>query len=304
VIQTTPTRQNPMNWISDAGDSELPTERFELTDPVKAVPSPDQPSAIAALIQLEQGLYALEIGETACQRGQVFGLQVPMIQVSAPPSGRDWCVEIINASERGETWLGHEGGTVLVKSPPGGGHLFVTAYGLAAQIVPVPNVEIRRLDRPRPDGAGFRPIAGVGEPQEIPMELVLHIERVGDRRFSGEVWAGERGKKLRVEAFSIRPTDTLVARDIEFKALGPNCRQTPWVTDAKLCGTRGQGLPLTGFAVRLVPHAGERFDVVYQGAFFESGIVGPHRNGELCIPPIANDPLEAINVRVIRRAAS
>jgi hypothetical protein len=84
--------------------------------------------------------------------------------------------------------------------------------------------------------------------------------------------------------------------------LGPKGRQTPWVTDAKLCGTRGQGLPLTGFAIRLAPHVAERFDVVYQGAFFESGVAGPHRNGELCIPPITDDPLEAINVRMIRRS--
>src|SRR6266404_395265 len=100
-------------------------------------------------------------------------------------------------------------------------------------------------------------------PEEILTEVVLHIERLGDRRFPSEGWIGNRGKKLRIEAFSIRPIDTLVARDIEFKALGPDRRQTPWVTDAKLCGTRGQGLALTGFAVRLVPHVGERFDVVY-----------------------------------------
>ena len=125
------------------------------------------------------------------------------------------------------------------------------------------------------------------------------MERLGDRRFPGEGWAGNRGKKLRIEAFSIRPVDTLLARDIEFKALGPKGRQTPWVTDAKLCGTRGQGLPLTGFAIRLAPHVAERFEVVYQGSFFESGIVGPHRDGELCIPPITDDPLEAINVRLI-----
>ena len=40
----------------------------------------------------------------------------------------------------------------------------------------------------------------------------------------------------------------------------------------------------------------------YNGAFFESGVAGPHRNGELCIPPITDDPLEAINVRLIRRS--
>jgi len=43
--------------------------------------------------------------------------------------------------------------------------------------------------------------------------------------------------------------------------------------------------------------------VIYEGAFFESGLAGPYRNGARCIPAIADDPLEAINVRVIRHAA-
>jgi hypothetical protein len=107
----------------------------------------------------------------------------------------------------------------------------------------------------------------------------------------GQGWVGNRGKRLRIEAFSIRPIETLTPRDIEFMALGPNRRQTPWVTDAKLCGTWGRGMPLTGFAIRLAAHAQEQFDVVYEGAFFESGVVGPYRNGELCIPPIGDDPL-------------
>ena len=166
----------------------------------------------------------------------------------------------------------------------------------------IPTIQVRRLDRPRPNGASLQAAASPEEPEEIRSEIVLHVERLGDRHFAGEGWVGNRGKKLRIEAFSIRPVDALLARDIEFKALGPKRRQTPWVTDAKLCGTRGQGLPLTGFAIRLVPHAAERFDVVYQGAFFESGVVGPFRNGELCVPPIADDPLEAMNLRLVRRS--
>jgi hypothetical protein len=152
-----------------------------------------------------------------------------MVQVSAPPRGRDWCVDIISASERGETWLGHEGGTVVVKYAPGGGHLFVTAYGLPAQIVPVPDVEVRRLDRPRLNGAGLRPITGAAEPEEI-LTKSFCTSSASETSVFREGWVGNRGKKLRIEAFSIRPIDTLVARDIEFKALGPNRRQTPWVT--------------------------------------------------------------------------
>jgi hypothetical protein len=257
---------------------------------------------MANLLTLEQGLYVLEIGESAGMRGRVCGLPVPAVQVSAPRDEQDHSAEIIGASGRGDAWLGRDGGTVIVKALSGSAYVLVTAYGLPAEAVSIPEIEVRRLDRPRPNGASLRSTALAEDPHQIRSEIVLHLERLGDQRFPGQGWVGNRGKKLRIEAFSIRPLDTLLARDIEFKALGPKGRQTPWVSDAKLCGTRGQGLPLTGFAIRLTPHAAERFDVVYQGAFFESGVVGPHRNGELCTPPIADDPLEAINVQLIRRS--
>jgi hypothetical protein len=285
------------------------TSRFEPTDgtPEVTCASLDQPSSMAHLVALEQGVYALEVGENSCMRGLVSKLRVPVVQVSAPRGEGDRTAEIIGTSGRGDTWLGAEGGTAIVKSPPGGAYVLVTVYGLPAQVVCVPDIQVRRLDPPpsldRPiNGAVLRSIDRADEPEEIGSEIVLHVERLGDRRFAGKGWVGNRGKKLRIEAFSIRPVDTLLARDIEFKALGPKGRQTPWVTDAKLCGTRGQGLPLTGFAIRLAPHVAERLDVVYHGSFFESGVVGPHRNGELCIPPITDDPLEAINVRLIRRS--
>jgi hydrophobic W protein len=280
------------------------TSPFERVDVVSKTTHvrPNEPSTKANLVTLEQGLYLLEIGESAAMDGQVSGLAVPAIQVLVPPHERDGSVEIMGASRRGDTWLGREGGTVIVRSPSSGAFVLVTAYGLPAQDVSIPEIQLRRLDRPGSNATSLRSTPLSEEPHEIGSEIVLHLERLGDQRFPGEGWVGNRGKKLRIEAFSIRPVDTLLARDIEFKALGPRGRQTPWVTDAKLCGTRGQGLPLTGFAIRLTPHAAERFDVVYQGAFFESGVVGPHRNGELCMPPIADDPLEAINVRLIRRS--
>ncbi len=286
------------------GITEMPTKQFEFADgtPAKAH-SFERPSAMASLVLLEQGLYALEIGETAGPRDQIAGLDTPIVQVSAISADRDRSAEIIGISGPGETSLGREGGTVIVKSPPGGGHVLVTSYGPAEEAVRVPQIEVRRLDRPRSNVMDFASAEATDDPEEIGTEIVLHVERLGDRRFPGQGWVGNPGKKLRIEAFSIRPLGTLMARDIEFRALGPKRRQTPWVTDAKLCGTRGQGLGLTGFAVRLAAHVSERFDIVYQGAFFESGIVGPSRNGELCVAPIADDQLEAINVRLIRRPA-
>jgi hypothetical protein len=282
------------------------TSRFEPaeTDAGTTLASSGQPSAMASLIALEQGLYVVEIGEIQCMQGQVLGLRLPAVQISSPPDQRDCSAEIIGGAGRSDMGIGREGGTVVIKSPEGGAYVLITTYGLPAQVPPIADVQVRRLDRPKSNGAVRRAADLADEPEEILCEIVLHMERLGDRRFPGEGWVGNRGKRLRIEAFSIRPVGTLLARDIEFKALGPKGRQTPWVTDAKLCGTRGQGLPLTGFAIRLAPNVAERFDVVYQGAFFESGIVGPNRNGELCAPRIPDDPLEAINVRVIRRANS
>jgi hypothetical protein len=268
---------------------------------VTTAANPEQPSTSACVVALDEGLYALEIGESARVIGQPFGLPMPAVQISAPRCQQGRSAEIIRASGCGDAWLDWEGGTVIVNSPPGGARLVVTAYGSPQETVAIPDIQVHRLDRARSNGATSRPAGSPDAPAEIRSEIVLHVERLGDRRFAGEDWAGNRGKKLRIEAFSIRPLDTLMARDIEFKALGPKRRQTPWVTDAKLCGTRGQGLPLTGFAIRPAPHAVETFDVVYRGAFFESGVVGPFRNGGLCIPTIPDDPLEAIEVRLIRK---
>jgi hypothetical protein len=140
VIQTAQTSRNSTDCVAEPGDSGGSTE----TPP----PSSDVPSATVNLVSLEQGLYALAIGETACLASQFSGLSLPLVHVSAPPEGGDRCIEIFGASGCSDTWVGHKGGTVIVKSPPGGGHVLVTAFGLPAQIVPVPDIDVRRLDLP------------------------------------------------------------------------------------------------------------------------------------------------------------
>jgi Glycosyl transferases group 1 len=160
----------------------------------------------------------------------------------------------------------------------------VSRRGRGAEVVPA--VE---------SGAGCR---------EIGAEIVLHTGRQGDCRYTTQGWAGDRGRGQSIEAFGIRPLEALGAADIEYKALGPNGRETPWVSNAVLCGTRGEGVALTGFAIRLAAHLRDRFEVVYEGAFSTGGIVGPSRDGEPCVAGVADDPLEAIRVRLLERATA
>jgi hypothetical protein len=301
VSKTPLRRRNTPNQKADSSNPEPAAQRLEVAEPIPAVTAPnsDGPVADTTLLWLEPGLYAVQIAETDCTSEEFSGLRMPLIHLVVPPGGKDQQVKMLGSSRDDEAWFGQEGGTVIVKAPSDGGYVFVTAYSSPGQAFRAPHLEVRRIDGRWSNGTGLNDL--LDEPTEVRTELVLHVERLGDKRFPGQGWVGNRGKKLRIEAFSIRPTEVLAARDIEFKALGPKGRQTPWVTDAKLCGTRGQGLPLTGFAVRLAPCIAERFDAVYQGAFFESGVVGPFRNGELCVAPIADDPLEAINLQLTRR---
>jgi hypothetical protein len=296
VMQSTKSKPILSKRVTESG-----IKRLCSVDPKEITECLGRPAVTAVLFPFDSGLYALDIGAIDCAPARLSGLQLPVVQVSAVPCGQGQRVEIIGSGGP-EPWFGHKGGTAIVRLPSGGGHVLLTVYAPPAQPAALPHIEIRQLDRRPSAGAVLHAVEAADEPQEIETEIVMHIERLGDCHFPGRGWVGNRGKKLRIEAFSIRPVETLCARDIEFKALGPERRQTPWVTDAKLCGTRGKSLPLTGFAVRLSAAASERFDVIYEGTFFESGTVGPNRNGELCIPPLADDPLEAINVRILPRS--
>ncbi|HEV2302360.1 MAG TPA: hypothetical protein VGR91_12400 [Stellaceae bacterium] len=277
------------------------TRRSATTASAAPISANPDSAATTRLIRLDEGLYALGIGEIT-ETGtspELDGMSLPAIQISAPPAEEFDPVELVATTAEGGWWLGAQGGSYVVKAPHGGGLVLLTAYGTPADRVPL---DIHRLERPgRPAPARAAAAAPYRE-RELPAEITLHIERAGDRQFVSEGWVGARGQRLRIEAFSIRPLEILAPADIEYMAFGPNGRETPWVSDAKLCGTRGRGLPLTGFAVRLAPHLSDRFEAVYEGSFFTGGVSGPQRNGEPCLSSVPDDPLEAMQFRLIERA--
>jgi hypothetical protein len=264
------------------------------------------------MVAVDEGLYALRIGQIGKASGAVSGIEFPVAQVSAPFAEDGNGPEIVASFPRRGPWLGPEGGTVIIRSPAGGGHVIVTAYGPAEQSAVPLALDLRRLDGPAAgvedqDAAASAVTSGSAsaesQTREVPTEILLHIERAGDRLFPGRGWVGALGRKLRIEAFSIRPLEAIAPSDLEFKGFLPRGGETQWVQGGVLCGTRGRRLPLIGFAVRLASHLSGRFDVIYQGSFFTEGISTPHRNGQPCRAAAPDDPLEAINVRILERSA-
>jgi hypothetical protein len=123
--------------------------------------------------------------------------------------------------------------------------------------------------------------------------------------FGDALWAGRVAPGLWIESFSVRPLERFTAQDIEYKGLTGSGFETSWLSNDKMCGTRGMAVPLVGFAVRLKPSpAAAAYDCEYSG-YFQSGLtIGSLRNGAPCRSAVANDPLEGIQIRLVRRVTA
>jgi GT2 family glycosyltransferase len=139
----------------------------------------------------------------------------------------------------------------------------------------------------------------------LPLQIQAHIRSRGDMSFADVPWAGRVAPGLWIESFAVRPLQRFGAQDIEYKGLTGSGFETPWLSDDRMCGTRGMAVPLVGFAVRLKPSsATAAYDCEYSG-YFQSGVtIGPLRNGAPCRSTVANDPLEAVQIRLVPRSGT
>lgn len=136
----------------------------------------------------------------------------------------------------------------------------------------------------------------------VSLQVVAHIQNRGDVPFVGAPWAGFSGKRLAIEGFALSPLDHISADRIEYKALSTTKTETPWVAGGEFCGTRGKGLPLIGFCVRVKPlEGGKRFECEYSGLFASGKTVGPVKNGAPCWSADPGDFIEAIQIKIIER---
>src|SRR5439155_518556 len=159
------------------------------------------------MLRVDAGLYALRIGPIAGNLGEIAGMVVPVVQISAPFAEDGNGVEIIASYPRKGPWLDKEGGTVILRSPAGGGLVVVTVYGGAEQQTSEPDLALQHLDGPgngvaEPGQTGARSVAAgsisapaATEARDIPTEILLHIERAGDRLFPGRGWVGALGRE-------------------------------------------------------------------------------------------------------------
>ena len=299
-------------------------------------PTADEPkqeeglSASVQVLPFPPGLYLFSVTSAMpTAEGGNGALRLPAIHVGLGPGVRAEHVDFVAGPSTEGAWLFARGDVLVAKVNSAGATLILTSVRAAngdVLSIEVERLESRSLMERIPAANDARraanaPPAAAGEPEPrapatpvsrpaangrddigVPLQIRAHIRSRGDMSFTDTSWAGRVAPGLWIESFGVRPLELLAAQDIEYKALTGSGFETPWLSDDKMCGTKGMAVPLVGFAVRLKGPAGAEYDCEYSGYFQSGAMVGPLRNGAPCRSTVANDPLEGIQVRLVRRS--
>ena len=289
-------------------------------------------SASVQVLPLPAGLYLFSV--TAASRtpsNAMVQLSLPAVNVALGPGVKSDDVEFVAGPSTHGAWLFAQGDLLIAKVKGAGATLVLTSVrGPGGEVL---SIKVERLDTradviaearavngDRADGARSASydaprkvariadaanavVGAVSADSPVPIQVGAHIRTRGDMIFSDDSWAGRVAPGLWIEAFCMRPLERFSVHDIEYKGLTGSGFETPWLSDEKMCGTRGMSVPLIGFAVRLKPSpATASYDCEYSGYFQSGSTVGPQRNGAPCRSGVANDALEGIQVRIVKRA--
>ena len=283
-------------------------------------------TAAVQVLPLPSGLYLFSVkAATPSVAASTAALSLPAVHVGLGPGVPSDNVEFVAGPSTHGGWLFAKGDLLVTKIKGNGATLVLTsmrAPGGDALSIKVERLEARADEPPAaPLGNGHSSAGAehkvttrsVGKPaknsasdgETLPIRIGAHIRTRGDMLFSEVPWAGRVAPGLWIESFSIKPLERFSAQDIEYKALTSSGFETPWLSDEKMCGTKGMSTPLLGFAIRLKPSSlAAAYDCEYTGYFQSGHTVGPLRNGVPCRSSVASDPLEGIQVRLIKRSAS
>lgn len=269
----------------------------------------EQISSSVQILALPEGVYSITVKGGSARDALDGELALPALQVSLPPARSAGRVEFLTAASSLDRWLAFESDMVIVRVHGGEASLMLTSLRLADS--PTLDLHISRLSAEpsspsrESQAAADAEASGAARPQVL---LHTHIRNVGDLAFQ-DCWAGWPGQQLWIEGFSVSVSEpkTLGAEfsnsEIEYCAVAADGFETAWVTNQELCGSRGAGMPILGFGVRLKPQAAERYNCIYRGRFFSGATVGPLSGGALCCSDIPGDPLEGLEVQLTERRA-
>lgn len=282
--------------------------------PVAAKPSSDGITASIQAITLQPGLYLFSVRAGApAKTAGIGGLRLPALQVSTAPGIPADRVQLIPSQNSNGNWLAAAGDLLVAKVHAPSATVVLTSVRAPGSTELA--VKVERLDGSSAGAEQRAAAATQSAPANViaavavrsasdglRLQVGTHVRGRGDMNFVEALWAGRIGKGSWIESFSVSPLETLSRQDVEYKGLTASGFESPWLSDGVPCGTRGMAIPLIGFAVRLKAHVGGgAYDCEYSGYFQSGVVVGPLRNGTPCRSTIANDALEGLQVRILKK---
>jgi hypothetical protein len=288
-------------------------------------------TASIQILTLNKGLYLISVKAASPRRvGDDAEMFLPAIHVGAGPGATSGQIEIMPGPRNESAWLFEAKDMLVAKVVSGPANLLLTS--LRAPSMPNLEVEVQRLGAksapapaqaasavvapalPRPSGVNGHAVVATPPPPAAVLRdaqgrtplrtrMALHIQFKGDVAYVDNYWAGALGERLAIESFAITPLEGLMPDQIEYRAVTDQGYETDWISGGGDCGSRGQDLPLAGFAVRVKPGVMVGYDCEYRGSFSSGKIVGPVRNGAFCRGE-PGDRLEAMQLFIVERAAS
>ncbi|CAN5565651.1 hypothetical protein BH10ACI1_BH10ACI1_30240 [soil metagenome] len=130
---------------------------------------------------------------------------------------------------------------------------------------------------------------------------IVHIEDIGDKTFSGDVWAGTKGESRRLEGFSLRIEPAISGLSLQYMCHIQGNNDSGWMREGSFCGTRYESKRLEGIAIRLVGREAKNYNVIYQVHLEDIGDTDVCKNGEFCGTRGQSRRLEALRVTIVRR---
>ena len=135
---------------------------------------------------------------------------------------------------------------------------------------------------------------------DVPLDILVHIQDLGDVRGADNNWIGNRGQERRIELINIKQLDGTESIQLRYMCHIGGVGDTEFMAEGENCGTRGQERRLEGFAIRLVGPEASNFTVTYSCHVQDIGDFGFFSDGGFCGTRGQGRRLEALIIRITR----
>ncbi|MDC0835693.1 hydrogenase [Geitlerinema sp. CS-897] len=116
----------------------------------------------------------------------------------------------------------------------------------------------------------------------VPLNVLVHIQGLGDRQFGAREFAGTRGQSKAIEGLQLSFASPVAGLNIEYMAHLAGVGDTPWMSAGQYLGTRNENRQLEGFAVRLVGAEASKYSVCYSAHVQNMGDTPVYADGQFC----------------------